>query len=65
MIYNFLKVVETFLPKKPVKAKQITELELYILIAIPIPPLLGFPSGASGEEPTCQCRRRKRCRFNS
>ena len=22
------------------------------------------PGGASGKEPTCQCRRRKRCRFN-
>ena len=25
---------------------------------------LGFPGGASGEEPACQCRRHKRCRFN-
>ena len=25
----------------------------------------GFPGGASGKEPTCQCRRHKRCRFNS
>ena len=24
----------------------------------------GFPSGSSGKEPTCQCRRRKRCRFD-
>ena len=24
----------------------------------------GFPSGASGKEPTCQCRRHKRCRCN-
>ena len=24
-----------------------------------------FPGGASGKEPTCQCRRQKRCRFNS
>ena len=24
----------------------------------------GFPSGASDKEPTCQCRRCKRCRFN-
>ena len=22
---------------------------------------LGFPGGASGKEPACQCRRRKRC----
>ena len=27
--------------------------------------LLGFPGGASGKEPTCQCRRGKRLRFNS
>ena len=24
----------------------------------------GFPSGASGKEPTCQYRRHKRCRFD-
>ena len=24
----------------------------------------GFPGGTSGKEPTCQCRRRKRCRFD-
>ena len=24
----------------------------------------GFPGGASGKEPTCQCRRPKRCGFN-
>ena len=26
--------------------------------------LEGFPGGSSGKEPTCQCRRCKRCRFN-
>ena len=25
---------------------------------------MGFPSDASGKEPTCQCRRHKRCRFD-
>ena len=25
---------------------------------------LGFPGDSSGKEPTCQCRRCKRCRFN-
>ena len=25
---------------------------------------MGFPSGASGKVPTCQCRRCKRCEFN-
>ena len=24
----------------------------------------GFPGGASGKEPSCQCRRHNRCRFN-
>ena len=24
----------------------------------------GSPGGSSGKEPTCQCRRRKRCRFD-
>ena len=27
--------------------------------------LLGFPGGASGKEPTCQCRRQKRCEFDT
>ena len=26
---------------------------------------MGFPYGASGKEPACQCRRHKRCRFDS
>jgi len=25
---------------------------------------LGFPGGASGNKPVCQCRKCKRCRFN-
>ena len=24
----------------------------------------GFPGGTGGKEPTCQCRRQRRCRFN-
>ena len=27
--------------------------------------LLGFPGGASGKKPTCQCRRHERCGFDS
>ena len=26
--------------------------------------LVGFPRGANGKEHACQCRRRKRCRFD-
>ena len=26
---------------------------------------VGFPGGASGEEPTCQCRRHRRCGFSA
>ena len=26
---------------------------------------MGFPGGTDGKEPTCQCRRHKRCRFDS
>ena len=26
--------------------------------------VVGFPGGTNGKEPTCQCRRCKRCRFN-
>jgi len=25
---------------------------------------MGFPGGTSGKEPTCQCRRYKRCKFD-
>ena len=25
---------------------------------------IGFPSSTSGKEPTCQCRRHKRCEFD-
>ena len=39
-----------------------TVLGCYIIISIS---LLGFPGGASGEEPACQCRRHKRCGFDS
>ena len=28
-------------------------------------PCMGFPGGANGEEPACQCRRHERYRFNS
>jgi len=27
--------------------------------------LRGFPGGASGKEPTCQCKRHKRCGFDT
>ena len=33
-------------------------IHLYILQCV------RFPGGASGKEPTCQCRRCKRCRFD-
>ena len=29
-----------------------------------VPCIMGFPGGTSDKEPTCQCRRHKRCRFN-
>ena len=38
-----------------------------MLLSVQNPPLLwetGFPGGASGKEPTCQCRRLKRCGFD-
>ena len=36
---------------------------LFLVLKEPV--YWGFPGGASGKEPTCQCRRCKRCRFNS
>ena len=30
-----------------------------------VTPPRGFPGGTSGKEPACQCRRQKRCRFDS
>ena len=35
---------------------------LFLVLKEPI--YWGFPGGASGKEPACQCRRHKRCRFN-
>ena len=34
------------------------------VFTIGLPNRWGFPGGVSGKEPTCQCRRHKRCRFN-
>ena len=42
---------------KKVKSKMIGE-NVYIMW------ILGFPGGASGKEPTCQCKRHKRHGFN-
>ena len=36
----------------------------YIIIISPLCKLLDFLGGASGKEPTCQCRRHKRCGFD-
>ena len=38
-----------------------SDFNVYICYTIHI---LGFPGGASGKEPTCQCRRHKRRRFD-
>ena len=35
-----------------------------VLIYHMVPYIMGFPGGASDKEPTCQCRRHKRCRFD-
>ena len=37
---------------------------MYICIYIYTYTCIAFPSGASGKEPTCQCRRHKRLGFN-
>ena len=35
-----------------------------VILINPIPLDMGFPGGANGKEPACQCRRRKRSRFD-
>ena len=35
-----------------------------IFLLLPIKASVGFPAGANGKEPTCQCRRPKRCEFD-
>ena len=42
--------------------RQVTDSEQILAKDIPDK---GFPGGASGKEPTCQCRRQKRCWFDS
>ena len=37
---------------------------LTLVLTLPLLILWGFPSGAGGKEPACQCRRLKRRRFN-
>ena len=37
-------------------------ISIVIVIAISAP--IGFPGGTSGKEPTCQCRRHKKCGSN-
>ena len=39
--------------------KQISNDDLHI-----VQETMGFPGGASGKEPACQCRRPKRCSFH-
>ena len=37
---------------------------LHVIYLVIIIIFMGFPAGASGKEPTCQCRRHKRHRFD-
>ena len=46
-------------------AKSQTRLSGYsYLLTYLLTPDMGFPGGASGKEPTCQCRRHMRCGFD-
>ena len=40
-----------------VKVQGILTVTAWLVLATILPRLTGFPSGASGKEPTCQCRR--------
>ena len=48
-----------------VNSKQPLCIEIDLTISRKIQEYMGFPGGTSGKEPTCQCRRCKRCEFDS
>ena len=37
---------------------------MWLLFCSPLSHTWGFPGGASGKKPSCQCRRHKKCRFD-
>ena len=49
------------------KYTYLVSMKVFVLLKIfrYSPEVRGFPSGASGEEPVCQCRRHKRSGFSS
>ena len=49
--------------KRHVGAQPGLALSFPVPLALPPPSSTCFPGGASGEEPSCQCRRHKRCGF--
>ena len=56
---DFVKITNFYSTKVSVKVirRQVTDLEKILAKDIPDK---GFPGGASGKEPACQCRRQKR-----
>ena len=61
---DFVKITNFGSAKASVKVirRQVTDLEKILAKDIPDK---GFPGGHSGKEPACQCRRQKRCWFDS
>ena len=60
---DFVKITNFYSTKVSVKVirRQVTDLEKILAKDIPDK---GFPGGASGKEPACQCRRLKRGGFD-
>ena len=60
---DFVKITNFYSTKVSVKVirRQVTDLEKILAKDIPDK---GFPGGASGKEPACQCRRLKRQGFD-
>ena len=61
-LHEILKVVKCLFPLE--NASSFSSLNMMLIVRLKYYMLWGFPGGTSGKEPTCQCRRHKRHKFD-
>ena len=67
VISAMIRSVDPGSRKMQSKYTYLVSMKMFVLILLILhysPEVRGFPGGASGEEPVCQCRRHKRSGFN-
>ena len=64
VISAMIRSVDPGSRKMQSKYTYLVSMKMFVLILHYSPEVRGFPGGASGEEPVCQCRRHKRSGFN-